>query len=83
MTSHSVNIETYVTCFAFFKVEKHEVEWLLEKYRMMRENNSNKRLPFVERAEFIAFLFHYFDMTDDVMMDRGEVIIPPLFPFAI
>ena len=53
-------------------VEKNEVEWLLEKYREMRNNNANKKLPFVERSEFISFLFHYFGMTDDVMMDRGE-----------
>lgn len=50
---------------------KNEVEWMLALFDQLAGKGGNKKPGvFLERLDFLAFLFKQFGMTDDLMMER-------------
>ena len=59
-----------------FSVNKNEVEWMLALFDQLAGKGGNKKPGvFLERLDFLAFLFKQFGMTDDLMMERGKGFI--------
>lgn len=65
----------HIQLFLFNIVSKQEIERLLQLFKEFTKtmNNEIKRgKGGIDRSKFRDILHQHFDMTDDVLMDKGE-----------
>lgn len=53
----------------FFSVKKHEIEKLIYMYQELVKNSPPSYK--IDRSKFRDLLHQHFEMTDDILLDRG------------